>query len=235
MKMDTSSSTRRLLNIQLVSKDRPFYDQYDYVLCVKMAEVSTLRYRSHVGIDQELDYRQSWRGNLGSRNFGGSWRSHQRQITAEVREDCHALLDFFQAHDDYKIWFSQDWAYIYSNDLDFLRRVETLPYVTPVDLRRAVVDQERDTVLVKSSAYTRRSYLRSWKPTESEATALRRFLVQQEDLRLSPSLSDWVHHHKFQYLRENFFIDHHGKGIEVMLALILPRPVRKTVTIKHHK
>jgi len=235
MKMDTSSSTRRLLNIQLVSKDRPFYDQYDYVLCIKMAEISSLRYRSHVGIDQDLDHRQSWRGNLGSRNFGGSWRSHQRQITPEIRQDCHALLDFLQDHDTYKIWFSQDWAYIYSNDLEFLRRVETLPYLIPVDLRRAVVDQERDTVLVKSSAYTRRSYLRSWKPTESEATTLRNFLAQQEDLRLSPSLDDWVKREKCQYLRENFFIDHHGTGIELMMALILSRPIRKTVTIKHHK
>jgi len=235
MKMDTSSSTRRLLNIRPVSKDRLFYDRYSHVLCVKMAEVSTLRYRSHEDIDQELDYRQSWRGNLGSRNFGGSWRSHQRQITPEIRENCHALLDFLEEHENYKIWFSQDWAYIYSNDLDFLRRLESLTYVMPTELRKAVVDQERDTVLVKSSTYTHRSYLRDWKPTESEATTLRQFLAQQEDLRLSPSLSDWVSNQKWQYLRGNFFIDHHGKGIEVMLALILPRPIRKTVTIKHHK
>lgn len=235
MKMATSASARRLLNIRLDSRDRPFYDQFDYVLCVKMAEISTLRHRSHVGIDQELDFRQSWRGNLGGRNFGGSWRSHQREITPDVREDCHALLDFLQAQNNYKIWFSQDWAYIYSNDLDFLRRTEALPYLTPVDLRRAVVDQERDTVLVKSSAYTRRSYLRSWKPTESEADALRRFLAQQEDIRLSPSLADWVYNQQWQYIRENFFIDHHGKGIELMLALILPRPVRKTVSIKNNK
>jgi hypothetical protein len=235
MKMDMSSSARRLLNIKLVSKDRPFYDQYDFVLCIKQAEISVLRSKSHAAIDMELDHRQSWRGQLGSRNFGGSWRSHQREITPEVRDNCHALLDFLQKESGYKIWFSQDWAYVYSNELSFLRKVETLPYLTPVELRRAVVDQERNTVLVKKSVHSRRSYLRSWKPSESQADSLRKFLANQEDVRLSPSLQDWISNDRWHYVRENFFIDHDDDRIELMLALILPRPIRKTVTIKHHK
>lgn len=232
--MDMWSSDKRLSIAKTVSRDRLFYDQYEYVLCVKMPEISVLRNQSHAGIDLELDHRQNWRGNLGARNFGGSWRSHQREITPEIRGNCHAMLDFMQSYSDYKMWLSQDWAYIYSNDLDFLRRVESLPYLVLVEFRRAVVDQERDTVLVRSSPHKKRSYFRACKPTESEAQALRNFLRQQTDIRLSPSLQSWIDS-KWLYMRENFFIDHDGHGIELMLALIATRPIRKTVTIKNDK
>lgn len=233
--MDTWSSANRLLSIRRVSKDRLFYDQYEYVICVKMPEVSVLRYKTHRAINQELDYRQTWRGNLGARNFGGSWHSHhQRTITEEIRENCHEFLDFLESCQDYKAWYSQDWVYIYSNDLALLRKIESLPYVIPVDLKQAIVDQERNTILVRSSSYSKRSYFRSWKPTESEARALRNFLSQQQDLRLSPSLQQWIKS-EWSYVRENFFIDHNDNGIELLLSLVANRPIRKTVTIKHDK
>ena len=233
--MDTWSFDGIPKSIKIVSRDRLFYDRYEYGICVKLPEVSVVRNRSHASIDLELNHRQDWRGRLGSRNFGGSWRSHQRVITPEIRQNCHAFLDMIDSGSDNKTWLSQDWAYIYSNDLEFLRQIENLPYLVPVELRRAVVDQERDTVLVRSSPYSRRSYFRAYKPSDAECDALRNLLSQQQDLRLSPSLKQWVDNTGWSYVRENFFIDHNGEGIELMLALIATRPIRKTVTIKHDK
>jgi hypothetical protein len=199
-----------------------------------MPEVSVLRHKSHLVVARELDHRSSWRGYLGSRNFGGSWYGHRREITAEIRDNCHEFLNFLESRQNYKAWYSQDRAYIYSNDLLLLREIESLPYVTPIDLKKAVIDQERDTVLVRSSSYSKRSYFRCRKLTESESTALRKFLSQQQDIRLSPSLQQWVNS-KWSYVRENYFIDHNDTGIELLLALVATHPIRKTVTIKHDK
>ena len=234
MKMDMLSSDRRPLRLGLLSRGRPFYGQYDYVLCVKMPEVSALRHKSHQAIDQQLDRRQAWRGQLGSRNFGGSWRGHEREITSEIRHHCHALLDVVESA-AHKAWFSQDWAYVYSNDIGYLRRIELLPYVWPHELRQAGVGQQRDSVLVRSSTHTYRNYFRACKPTEPESLALRHLLRQQQDIRLSPKLQHWVADVQEKYLLENFFIDHDGHGIELLLSLVSDRPIRKTLGIKQHK
>lgn len=233
--MDTLSLSNHPLKIQEISRDRAFYDQFEYVICVKIPEVSALRHGTHHGIDLELDNRQNWRGRLGSRNFGGSWRSYQREITDLERKQCHDFLDFLESHTGYKTWYSQHWAYIYSNDLSMLRQIESLPYLIPTELRRAIVDQERDTILVKSSPYSHRSYFREWRATDKEVHAIRNLLAIQQDVRLSPSLREWVDQGKWNYIRQSFFIDHDGNGIELMLALVATRPIRKTVTIKHHK
>lgn len=234
MKMVTLSSDRRPLSLRLLSRDRPFYDQFDYVLCVTMPEVSAVRHNNHQAIDQQLDRRQLWRGQLGSRNFGGSWRGHEREITSEIRKHCHAFLDVMESA-AHKTCVSQDWAYVYSNDVGYLRRIEMLPYVRPHELRQAVVDQERDTVLLRSSTHTHRSYFRACKPTDSEARAVRSLLSQQQHIRLSPALQQWMADVQQKYLRENFFIDHDGHGIELLLSLIFHRPIRKTLAIKQHK
>jgi len=235
MKMDSLLFPNKPLPVTLVSKDRLFYDRYDYVICVKIPEISALRHKSHSGIDQELNHRHAWRCHVGSRNFGGSWRNYQRDITGEIRQNCHDFFSVLESMKDWKAWYSQDWAYVYSSDLSLLREIEKLDYATPVHLRKVSVDRERDTLLIKNSPYSARSYLRPQKLTETEAESMRNLLLSQQEIRLSPSLAQWVKEKKWCYVRENYFIDHNNNGIELMLSLVSQRPIRKTMAIKHHK
>ena len=226
--------TNRRLNIKTVSKDRLFFDQYEYCFNFKLEEMSALRELDHAYIDRELDYRSNWRSR--NPNFGGSWRGHRGEITAENRTNCHTLCDYLLAKQDYKLVIYNDWGYVYSSDLTMLRDMEQLEYLTPASLKQVRLDIPRDSILIKSSEHEWRSYFFAGRMTAEQKESLRNFLDNQSDIRIGPGLKRFLSgrqaHH---YINDNAFIDHNGQGIIMMLGLILPRAIRKTLKLIRDK
>jgi hypothetical protein len=223
------------LNIKTVSKDRLFFDQYEYCFNFKLEELSTLRELDHVAIDRELDYRSTWRQRHP--NFGGSWRGRREEITEKHRINCHNLCDYLLSKQDYKLVIYNDWGYVYSNDLAMLRSMEQLEYVTPASIKQVVLDIPRDSILIKSSEHEWRSYFFAGRMTDQQRESLRNFLANQTDIRIGPGLKRFLSgrqstHH---YINDNAFIDHNGQGIIMMLGLILPRAIRKTLKLIRDK
>lgn len=223
-----------MLNISIDLKDRLFYDQYEYVLNFKMPEMSTLRGLDHATIDRTITHRNTWKQR--NPNFGGSWRGRKQQITDNERANCHSLCDFLLSQQNYKMVISTDWAYIYSNDLNMLRKMESLPYVLPLSLKQARIDRPRDTLLIRNSQHEHRSYFRAGRLTPEQRVNLKNFLENQTDIRIGPGLKHFLSdEHAYHYLNDNVFIDHNGSGIVMMLNLIIPRIVRKTVKLIRDK
>lgn len=234
MKMESSRLTKRLKAVT-VKKDRLFYDQYLYCFNFRMQEVSVLREGlDHDAITRVLAYRESWNR---SPNFGGSWRSRRgKEINDDVRKGCHALCDFLLAQSDYKLMLSMDWGYIYTNDLPMIESMQDLDYITPVGLKQVVVDRPRDTLIIQNSQHEMRSFFRSARLTQEQKDNLTQFLRNQDDVRMGPGLARFLKdEQKYRYINDNNFIDHNGTGILLMLNLILPRAIRKTVKLLKHK
>jgi hypothetical protein len=217
-----------------VSKDRLYFDQYEYCLNFKLEELSALRELDHAHIDRELNHRSSWRQR--NPNFGGSWRGRGNEITDQHRTDCHLLCDYLLAQQNYKLVIYGDWGYVYSSDLSMLRNIEKLNYLKAVNIKHAVTDIPRGSILIKSSQHEYRSYFRAGRVTAQQRESLRNFLANQQDVRTGPGLQKFLNntqtHH---YINDNMFIDHNGQGIVMMLGLILPRAIRKTLTLVRDK
>lgn len=226
---------KKLLKIDTVYKDRFFFDQYEYCLNFKMPEMSSLRGLDHAEIDRLITYRNTWK--VRNPNFGGSWRARRQEITEEERANCHTLCDFLLARSDqFKLTISTDWAYIYSNNLSMLRSLENLDCILPLSLKQAIIDRPRDTLLIRNSQHQYRSYFRAQRISHEQKVNLANFLKNQKDIRLGPGLSGFISDdQKYHYMNDNNFIDHDEQGILLMLEMVLPRSIRKTVKLIRHK
>lgn len=221
------------LAVNVARRDRLYFDRYEYCFSFGMDEMSCLREMDHDTIDRMIHNRNTWRQR--SPNFGGSWRGRRGQITEEQRVDCHAMCDFLQAQQDYKLMISGDWGYIYTNNMSLIRTMETLNYVRPLGIKQSVIDRPRDTLLIKNSRHEFRTYFRAQRLEQRQRFALIQWLTSQESLRIGPGLTEFVKNEKHYYINDNFFIDHDGMGVITMLNLVLPKATRKTVKLLRDK
>ncbi len=196
-----------------------------------MFELTALRELDHQTVDRILDHRSDWQRRRP--NFGGSWRS-RREINDSDRANCHTLCDYLLKLTDYKLVISSDWGYLYANDLDKIREMETLGCLSPVHIKKSVQDRPRDTLLIRNSKHEYRSYFRAGRLEEPERTSLLSYLSNQQDLRISPGLQSFINK-GYTYLDSNGFVDHNTMGEIMMLNLIRPRAIRKTVKLIRDK
>lgn len=223
----------KILNIDKESRDRLYFDLYEYSFNFKMTEMSALRELDHDSIDHVLDSR----GQFRSPNFGGSWRSQPRSpVAPESRKNCHEMCDFLLSQKDYKIVVTMDWGYFYSNDLVRIREMEKFGYVTPLNIKQAVLDRPRGTLLIRNSQHEYRSYFKPGRISDQEKLSLESFLNNQENIRMGPGLRDFFKRtNKYHYINDNFFIDHDGMGMLTMLGLVRAQCIRKTVKLIRDK
>ena len=111
---------------------------------------------------------------------------------------------------------------------------DALSYVETVSVKPRIVDRPRDTLYIQSAKHEYRSYFRAGRFDEPERSNLVNYLKNQEEIRLSPSLKSFVDY-DYKYLNDNAFIDHNTIGEIVMLNLVKPRAIRKTVKLIRDK
>lgn len=222
------------LATKTVGRDRLYFDQYQYCLHFRMEELCCVREMDHAYIDRNIDHKNTWRQR--SPNFGGSWVSRRGNITEEQRSNCHAMLDYLQSQQDYKITISMDWGYLYTNSMSLIEKTAQLPYVLALRLTEAKIDRPKGTLHIQNSQHELRTYFRAQRLEERQRHSVVDFLTAQQNIRLSPSLLEFIRRdQKHYYINENFFIDHDGMGIITMLNLVLSRATRKTLKLIRDK
>lgn len=237
MPMATSLLSSSLkLPVEVRKSDRLFFDQYRYCLNFKLQELTVLRCSDHNRIDHCLNIRTEYGVNR-SFNWGGSWRGSLREITPEVRANCHEFYDFIKSTTvQHKLTIYGDWGYCYSNDINFLKSIADIFYIQPVKYSECVVSRERGTVSVKNSKFDQRTYFKNIRLSEKEREYFTNFLNNQgKTIRLSPALDEWVKNSRYHFLNDYYFIDHTGESVLNMLSLVLPGSVRKTLKITKGK
>jgi len=224
--------------------DRLFYDRYAYSLRVHLAEISSLRgiidhgAESHDQLDQVLQQRQNWRSNLRHKNFGGTWAKIWKPLalTEHTIQNLHDLLDRLAAwQGQYRVAFSENVAYFYSNDVVFLDQLRDLDYLHTSQPTKCIVNRARDTIRLQNSIHARRSYFRGQRLTAQEKVLVTAWLKNNhDDLRLSPALRAWCDS-SHAYVHEYFFFDHSHESMLTMISLVKPNMIRKTVKIDTDK
>ena len=214
----------RLSGVAAIPRDRLFFNQFHYGLSFKLDEASALRgLVSHETIDHNIDIRRVWR-NLGSRNS---------VITEQTVKNLHTAYDhFLSAKEPFKMTVSNNQIWLYANSLHFLNSFIALPGVSLPRHTEAVVNRPLNTILLKNSKYSRRTYLREQAITTEQRQRLSDFFNNYQDtVRLSPSLNRWIVYQAGRRTFGYYFIDHCDDGCLLMLSLLHPGLIRKTVEI----
>ena len=198
-------------------------------MAFQMAEINVLRGNlDHQRITQTINNRRAWQRQQHSQY---QWRGYI-PILDHVEKDLHALCDvLLSASSPYKLVVSAQSGWIYTNDVTLLKQLSNLPYIVSKFYTSVYIDRPRDTIKLKNSTHKFRGYFRAQRLTDEERVKLKNFLSNYQDVvRLSPALMHWKNRSR-NWLSEHYFLDYSEQQWQLMLALVHPKLIRKTLDI----
>jgi len=204
-------------------KDRLFYDKYTHAMSFRMVGAELLRDWNHDKLERQIEWRNY--------NSGYNWRS--TKIDDAQRANLHAFIDLVAGLQEHKIILTWQHVYVYTNTVADLEMIADLPHVTNCWPTQAVINRPRDTVLLTDPKYKYRSFLKERYLTEDNMHSLSKFLLNRKECfsiteHLEKRLSTGGHF----YTLNHYFVDHNNMEDLVMLQIVCPGIVRKTLTIQ---
>jgi hypothetical protein len=205
-----------------------------------LAEANALKSLDHQYIDAIIERRILWREVAQQRWTGGSQNfkhtilsKRWHDITDKTSEDLHNFAEILIATSaDFKLVTSVNNGWVYTNAISLIKKLKSLNYLIDKNYSEAVVTRPKDTVKLKTPKHTHRSYLKSIKLSNQQKQNLINFFANQADhVRVAPAFNKWLIESPYLRTQDYFFIDHVGEGWLVMLNLIYPGIIRKTMEI----
>lgn len=244
MQMDTLSLIASSLEPNIVKTDRLFYDQYRYCVRIVVPDISCVREIKNKDLDPDqarAAVARAFEKRRESRLRWGLIKQHSdtnKTLRQQRVDRVLSMTDFLYPYrSEIKMICSGDWATFYTNSWEFVHALILKNFSLDVEFREAVIDRPRDTVKLESSRFDHRSYFTEKSITPDVKKNLKQYLTAQSDIRIGPGLKTWLNEqHYYSRWRQNwtqryFFIDHSDAGFPVMLSLIVPGLIRKTISI----
>lgn len=219
----------KLQTLRFKYNDRLFYNKYRYSLEANFEEVGVLRgLRSFdIGrIDRCIAYRKDYSRNWNKRNW-------PEKYTLDLKGLAEALF----ALTEIKWVLYHNSIIVYSNELDVLTKLSQLSGMSRPYFNEAIIDRPFNSIKLKETVYKFRSYLKLHKLSPSSMDSITRILKNNRDeLKPSPTFSYFLIHDTDRLLKrrswnDTFFIDHVNQDIILMLNLVAPGIIKKTVDI----
>lgn len=216
-----------MINFQLTSRDRLFYDQYRYGICVYITEASCLRAKTHRELLKMVEYR-----NRARRQYYSS--PSRIVIEGDTLNDLVAAFEFLdQYRDRIKMMVSFNMMYVYSNDPQLLENISQQDWATFRSAMQAEVNRPRDVVLLNNPRYQYRSYFKDRALNEHEASLLLNFLENRTDVfSITPSFRINLQKWRRPFIPKHLFVEHNDPRDITMLNLVVPGLIRKTLTVQ---
>lgn len=202
-----------------------YYKEYSYAIQFYIRDASALRTLSHKNIENYIDRRYPDKRN---HNRWGEPAPSQTELE-NLFNMCDRLLNTIEP---YKKIVCHNYLYIYSNNLDDLNNITSAPYMTCKIATQADVCLPENVVLLKDPKRKFRTYLKErWIP-EGQTPVLRKFLLNRTDsYDFTPLFKSRLETWDRFYTMGHFFIDHDDPRDLVMLDLVVPGLIRKTLPI----
>jgi hypothetical protein len=217
-----------MLNFQPASRDRLFYDRYEYGICISLPEAGCLRAKTHTEFLRTIQQRNSMRNST-------YYFDHKRKIEGDVLDNLTAaFFELERCREHIKLIISYNILYIYSNDVKLLNRLAKLSYVRFNSAVQAVVDKPRDVVMLTDPKFRYRSYFRDRMLTEQQAEMIMKFFDQRKDTfnvtrAFRYSLTRYM---RAPYIPRHLYVEHNDPKDITMLSLVMPGIIRKTLTVQ---
>jgi hypothetical protein len=166
-----------------------------------------------------------------------TYRYHDRLIQAardqeklELLYKLAELLKLYQT--EIKLIVSGNCGYVYTNNIELLLSVLTDFPQHVRQLRRACIVRPRNTVSLHNSPHQFRTYFREKSINQTEKQQLLAFLQTQNEWRVSKRLKVQLQYQTHVlWLSRSYFIDHNAETEVLMLNLIVPGILQKTMPI----
>jgi hypothetical protein len=213
-----------MLKFGPISRDRLFYDRYEYGICVSLPEAGVLRAKTQTELVKAIGYRNQARFN---------W-SQKEQIAGEVLENLLLAFDEIdRVRDQIKLVISYNIMYIYSNDVAVLQHLSALPYVNFCNAVQSVIDRPRDVILKTNPKFGYRSYFRERMLEEHDRDNLINFLDSRTDcFGFTTTLRQHLTRNRYHWVQRHHFVEHNDPKDITMLSLVVPGLIRKTVSVQ---
>lgn len=225
------------LEFKPVTKDRLFYNRFQYCLGFYLNEATCLRELDHAKIDDLIKRRKQWQEVAQQRWINGRQNTtilsrRWSDITETTVMNLHSMADMLlKSTVDYKLVVSVHQGYVYSNDLMLLSQLDSMPELTWKTRTQAQVDRPQNTIRLKKSNYNFRSYFRPLHLSTEQKQQLTNFLkTQQNFVRTSPAMNQWLSD-PFTRLQDYYFVDHDSEQWLTLISLVTPGLIRKTMQI----
>lgn len=217
-------SAMQMLEFNPASRDRLFYDQYEYGICIALEEAGCLRAKTA----QELTHA------IHQRNFTRSRYGVKEEITNDQVVYLMSMFDQLEpVRDRIKMIISFGVMYIYSNDIPVLQKLADLPYVQFCSAVQAVVDRPRDVILKTNPKFKYRSYFKEKMLEEHERDRLLNFLESRKDIfSVTRTLKHTLNRYQRHWLPRHLFVEHNDLKDITMLSLVMPGIIRKTFAVQ---
>lgn len=234
------NSVAKNLKFNPIAKDQLFYDRWRYCITFRLDEVSCLKELDHDYINSIISRRKEWRemsrlrlARTGTKPgmatiMGKRWKD----ITETTESNLHDFADqLITATVPFKLVTSVDQAWVYTNDVELIETLYDNHNLKYKQLSEAVINRPKNSIKLVNSPYTHRSYFRVARLTATEKDNIVNFFVNHLDhIRVSPALTTWCDS-VMTRTQDYFFVDHTGDSWLLLLALIRPGLIRKTVDI----
>lgn len=207
------------------SRDRLFYDKYEYGICVSIVEGGILRAKTLKELNSAINYR-----NQARAQYWGTKSS----IDGKVKDNLLAVWHELDAvRDSIKIVASYNILYIYSNDTSVLEHLANLQEVKYNIAVQAIVNKPRDVILKTNPKFKFRSYFKDRSLTEIERDRLLEFIKSREDsFGVTTYFKDSLSRYTYHWLQRHQFVEHNDPKDITMLSLVVPGLIRKTLRIQ---
>lgn len=236
--MGTSSLIDSNLKINTTKSDRLFYNTYRYVLFFNMLGVENLRGCKGKEIDDvaaNVDLRLRQRQHYRVKNWGGNWAPMSSWFDEPPqREDLVDLaVTVLSLGAGVRFVVTKNHGYLYSNDVASLHTIAKKHYMLSTTLREAVIDRPRNTIRLKKKQHLLRSYFNNTRLTEENKARLINFFNNNvNEVRPSPSLAAYMlPDSRWHWISDHLFFDHNDTKLLLMLGLVCPGIVKKTLDI----
>lgn len=234
MKKKQNSNSRLIVNS--VSRDKLWYDQFNYCYTFVLPELSALRELDHKHIDTVIKRRKEIENRYP--NFGGSWMAslRQRTITDEMVINLHRMCDLLLAHNQpYKFTISGDTGHLYTNEFQICTTLHSADWLGTIQCRQVSLDFPRDSIYIKKSKHAKRTYFKNQSISLESKTRLSA-LRENANIRFGPGLEQWLDRFpNSKYVCDNYFIDHNDDSVLTMLHLATGIQIKKTLSIVRDK
>ena len=217
-----------LPQIRFESRSRLYFDQWHYVIQIRVPEVWLLRTLDPVHIHQRIRRREEY---TRIHSPDSIWAVGTLDRVFQTAAELTALKDNFS----HRIIYTGA-CHVYTNSVE---NMLTLFKLHPdAEIRQANVSVPADVVMLKSDPkYPYRTYFRERDLTNNQKQSLWNWVqAQDEELTASPATKKWLNgtakwRWSHQFCRNYYYVEHTDMSHVLMLNLVCTGLVRKTMRV----
>jgi len=211
------------LDIRQEPRSQLFFDQYQYRLQFDLLYAWCLRSYDHDDLDRRLE-------NYHGTRRRGSPPQTDRQVHADLHHMCELLRGL---PDSCKKMIQYDTVFLYTNDLEIIEDMSQVDYIGQIKIGQAVTVYPRDTVMLQNPVHQYRTFLKhKWWDLEN-SNHIKKFLSYRQELfRIPGSFLTKLERSGRLATQDHHFVDHNDPNLLLMLSLVCPGIINKTLPIQ---